>query len=46
MSRAQPLRVADYLKHIVEAIGNIHEREPQTKLLINPNWVSSTPLWV
>ena len=33
MSRAQPLRVADYLKHIVEAVGNIHEREPQKKLL-------------
>ena len=33
MSRAHPLRVADYLKHIVEAVGNIHEREPHTKLL-------------
>jgi hypothetical protein len=25
MSRAHPLRVADYLQHILEAIGNIHE---------------------
>ena len=23
MSRADPLRIADYLRHIVEAIGNI-----------------------
>lgn len=25
MSRAHPLRVADYLQHILEAIGNIQE---------------------
>ena len=25
MSRAHPLRVADYLQHILEAIGNIQD---------------------
>ena len=25
MSRANPLRIADYLQHILEAIGNIHD---------------------
>lgn len=25
MSRAHPLRVADYLRHILEAIGNIQD---------------------
>ena len=25
MSRADPLRVADYLQHVLEAIGNIHD---------------------
>ncbi len=44
MSRAHPLRVADYLKHVVEAIGN--SESLKQKPLIYPNWVSSTPLWV
>lgn len=25
MSRAHPLRVADYLRHILQAIGNVQE---------------------
>ncbi|MEQ1601754.1 MAG: HepT-like ribonuclease domain-containing protein, partial [Methylophilaceae bacterium] len=28
MSRAHPLRVADYLQHILEAIGNIAKNHP------------------
>ena len=28
MSRAHPLRVADYLQHILEAIGNIRKDLP------------------